>query len=384
MGLAWQTTEWIFYGASALVLYNRFFIVRKRRMFERYEPVDEAKFATIHARFQQHIPYFQSLSTEGKRRFINRALEISDSYDLQGWEDFELTDEVKDLIAGCLAQLTFGFKEPGLDSLQSVAVFPDIFHSRLADADVKGLATGNGRVYLSWKHFLEGYSDTRDTYNLGLHEFAHVLRLEALSQEANELRINAYFENWQQHGYPVFMRLKQGKDHLFRDYGGVNQAEFFSVCVENFFEVPEQFQLHEPELYYLLCQLLHQDPMNTANDYAFDAPEVVGANKQFGLNINPYHWIYSNSEWRFWRVYDRLFMLPLLIGIGQFSSMAPHKAMAAFRMTCIVFLLVLLFRWLYYQNAKAMTSAGYWRHVLFRLSPMLAFVAASLQSLADR
>ena len=54
---------------------------------------------------------------------------------------------------------------------------------------------------------------------------------------------------------------KQRRRHAFlRSYAGTNEAEFFAVAVEYFFERPQEFQTALPELYGTLGSLLRQDP----------------------------------------------------------------------------------------------------------------------------
>lgn len=48
--------------------------------------------------------------------------------------------------------------------------------------------------------------------------------------------------------------------HFLRKYAGTDEREFFSVCVEHFFEDPNGFKTHLPQLYQHLTMLMKQDP----------------------------------------------------------------------------------------------------------------------------
>ncbi|MCA9685529.1 MAG: zinc-dependent peptidase, partial [Myxococcales bacterium] len=48
--------------------------------------------------------------------------------------------------------------------------------------------------------------------------------------------------------------------HVLRDYAGTNEAEFFAVAVEVFFERPHALRDKDPELYQLLRDYFGQDP----------------------------------------------------------------------------------------------------------------------------
>ena len=61
--------------------------------------------------------------------------------------------------------------------------------------------------------------------------------------------------------------MKRGEESFLRKYAGVNEHEFFAVCIEHFFEVPEQFQSNLPKGYYNLSLLLNLDPLNVSGNY---------------------------------------------------------------------------------------------------------------------
>ena len=116
-------------------------------------------------------------------------------------------------------------------------------------------------IALSWKDFVEGYL-RKDGRNLGLHEMAHALRLEnrILNQEHSFLKAHDLKE-WELHAQRTMKEIQEGNESFFRDYGGVNNEEFFAVAVENFFERPIEFKEKHPLTYQTLCRLLRQDPV---------------------------------------------------------------------------------------------------------------------------
>ena len=115
---------------------------------------------------------------------------------------------------------------------------------------------------LSWKSFAQGYMDTTDASNLGLHEMAHALRLEngILNGEQHFLE-GSVLKEWRIVAEKEMKKINKGGDSLFRKYAGVDRHEFFSVAVENFFEKPLEFSQTLPEVYQLMGKLLNQDPL---------------------------------------------------------------------------------------------------------------------------
>ncbi len=151
-------------------------------------------------------PYYKGLSEKGKHKFAHRTFLIKSEIEFQEREDFVITDEVKILISGCIAQLTFGFSNPLIPNLKGVVIFPGIFYSKLSEAWVKGLAMGNGVVFLSWEDFVSGYEPDTATYNLGLHEFAHILRLSVNDSYEDNFRLFHYYDDWEAHGASILHR----------------------------------------------------------------------------------------------------------------------------------------------------------------------------------
>jgi hypothetical protein len=70
----------------------------------------------------------------------------------------------------------------------------------------------------------------------------------------------ALVKEWKALAEVEIKRIKDREEHFFRDYAGTNQAEFFAVAVEYFFEQPSGFRAALPELYRNLRDMLKQDP----------------------------------------------------------------------------------------------------------------------------
>jgi hypothetical protein len=184
-----------------------------------------------------------------------------------GREGLLITDEMRVLISAAAIQLTFGLKDYTISHLHTINVFPRIFFSKFLNTNLKGLNTLSGVLSLSWNDFREGYAQEHDKINLGLHELAHALNID-LDEEGNyDAHFSAYFEQWPTVALKDFNDLKQKKTTFLRSYGGTNMHEFFAVCVEHFFEAPDEFKKELPYLYNFLMLMLNQDPLNSKGDY---------------------------------------------------------------------------------------------------------------------
>lgn len=173
-----------------------------------------------------------------------------------------VTWEMKVLISASAIQLTFGFPKVHLSFFRHILIYPDSFYSNANQQHHRGEVNPKAKaIVLSWKHFVEGYLK-EDGRNLGLHEMAHALRLEnqVMNQEYDFLD-KELLREWEEHAHNTMDEINSGKETFFREYGGVNNEEFFAVAVENYFERPIDFKEKHLLTYQTLCKLLRQDPV---------------------------------------------------------------------------------------------------------------------------
>jgi hypothetical protein len=117
---------------------------------------------------------------------------------------------------------------------------------------------GKSLIAFSWKRFMEGVRNPHDAVNLGLHEFAHALFLNNIGGYHNRHFVEA-IDEWR----VIVANLMEEKAiyDFFRSYAFNDKMELFAVSVEHFFETPEAFHAHLPQLYDVMCRVLNQNPM---------------------------------------------------------------------------------------------------------------------------
>ncbi|MGZ4035028.1 MAG: zinc-dependent peptidase, partial [Bacteroidia bacterium] len=209
----------------------------------------------------QKFSYYQNLDESEKKRFVKRTKEFIKIKEFYPSGGMEITDEMIILISASAIQLTFGLNEYLLDSFSKIFIYPKEYYSKYDKLYHKGEANLNGVIAFSWQHFVEGYDNLKDNLNLGLHEMAHALRFDKFKNESADSFFSSYFEKWHMVSKDEFLRLKDGKPSFFREYGGTNINEFFSVCVECFFESPLEFSKVQPEIFKHMSILLNQNPL---------------------------------------------------------------------------------------------------------------------------
>jgi MtfA peptidase len=165
-----------------------------------------------------------------------------------------ITDEVRVTIAAAAARLTLRLDVALYDDLTEIVVYPDAYkHPDAGDTAVLGEAHHWGTVVLSWRAVLDGLRDPRDGHDTAVHEFAHVLdRVDGAFDGAPSLRAHDHYRPWataMSRHYEKLRRRDKRTRSVLRDYGATNEAEFFAVAVEAFFERPERMKQRAPDLY---------------------------------------------------------------------------------------------------------------------------------------
>ncbi|HMT28464.1 MAG TPA: zinc-dependent peptidase, partial [Bacteroidia bacterium] len=272
--------------------------------------------------------YFRALSPEAKKTFLTRCINFNNSIRYIGMEGLTVTEEMRWRLAAAAVQITFGFKNFSLSHYHTIKIFPETFYSRMHDRYLKGGTSTSGVFFFSWKDFVEGYNDSTDRYNLGLHEMGHALRLQLLHGSDFDDRFADYADKWIDIARPEFESMSSNESAFLRSYAAVNMEEFFAVCVEHFFEVPEEFKKHLPDIYNHLCFLLNQDPSRSNDDYRLSPTFITDINSDSGRTpiplALPRNYKYHNWHWSFNVIIVGIFIaFPIVISLYGYVLFRP-------------------------------------------------------------
>lgn len=229
----------------------------QRRRIDNLLESNQLVFDNLLARYN---PYYKSLSSDGRERFLKRALEFIESKTFE-YVDIEKDESMPLLISAAAIQLTFGLDNFQLDYFKTIYIIKDRYTYGGFATPFEGHVAEDG-IYLSWTHFLREFADYSDGQNVGLHEMAHALTYVNFTvREGRDDNFHDTFVNFSAVARPVYERMKGGETTLLDKYASTNYQEFWAVCVETFFERSADFKNQLPELYRALCTLLNQDPL---------------------------------------------------------------------------------------------------------------------------
>jgi len=191
----------------------------------------------------------------------------------------DVTERMQVVVAGIAARLSRNLDVSVYDDLDSVVIYPhavkvprSVHDDGLvteSEVGALGLATGRGAVVLSWAAVEDGLADPDDGHDTALHEFAHVIdAADGAFDGTPALTSSRALRAWARVMSARFLELKSGGPirRVLRDYGATNEAEFFAVASEVFFERPEALKARAPDLYRVLADFYRVDEPSPKSD----------------------------------------------------------------------------------------------------------------------
>lgn len=208
----------------------------------------------------QKFTFYNRLDKKYKRYFRHRVACFIKKKEFVARDGFIITEEVEVLVSATAVMLTFGFRDFIIKSIEKIIVYPTQYYSQLSKADHKGEFNAKLKtLVLSWDNFLEGYKIEDDKLNLGIHEFAHAIHFNSISQEDinSVLFIDTYNEIRTLLANNKVLKNKLVTSKYIRSYAYTNHFEFLAVIIETFLETPQAFKKQFPEIYMKVKQMLN-------------------------------------------------------------------------------------------------------------------------------
>lgn len=124
-----------------------------------------------------------------------------------------------------------------------------------------GTGAMNRMMILSKPDLLEGFKQSSHGHNVGIHEFTHLLdKSDGTIDGVPEIALpGRAMRPWLNLVQSEMNKIRKGRSDI-NPYGLTNEAEFFAVVSEYFFEKPVKMKQKHPALYEMLKQIFRQDP----------------------------------------------------------------------------------------------------------------------------
>lgn len=203
----------------------------------------------------------------------------------EGCGGLDLTDEIRVTIAAQACLLQLGLPHDYYRNVESILVYPSTvvpperhpgFFERVdgpveTSVPLLGQAFNQGGpVILVWDAVLHDARHPEQGHNVVYHEFAHKIdMLDGAADGTPPLADRDQFAEWVAVCSSEFLRLRRlaekGHKTFLDAYAAKNEAEFFAVATETFFDRPLALQRHAPDLYGVLSAYYRQDPAGRVN-----------------------------------------------------------------------------------------------------------------------
>lgn len=235
------------------------------RRHKRLKALKSLPFGDEYVRILDKTPHYPKLSEEDRRRIHRSILAFIHTKEFIG-VGIKVDDEMKIIIAFYASLLLLGKNtDNGYDNLKTIIVYP---HAVMIDQ-----IRSYGGIYAKEQFVIEGQSadDTvvltwheakKESYhmrhhNVIIHEFAHEIDFMDGMIDGIPPIENSKYDGWVKTLHKEFGRLSTvamknrgwGKYKFLERYAATNEAEFFAVVTERFFESPSALKHHFPELY---------------------------------------------------------------------------------------------------------------------------------------
>jgi len=216
-----------------------------------------------------YVSYYRRLNEENRLIFEEKIKEFLSYVRIDGIDT--TVDEIDKLLVASSAIIpVFGFKKWKYYNLNNVLLYPDSFNKEkfLASGYEKNTLgmIGNGpmqNVMILSKPSLRWGFQSLSASNTGIHEFVHLLDKEDGEVDGlpEALLNRKYNSEWLNLVNKNIELITNGESDI-NNYAASNKAEFFAVTSEYFFNQPELFKEHHPELFEILCKIFNQSIIN--------------------------------------------------------------------------------------------------------------------------
>jgi Mlc titration factor MtfA (ptsG expression regulator) len=256
---------------------------RRRRILAQPFP------AEWEAILQREVVFFRALDPEDRKRFRREIQVFLGEKRITGiGHDLDGTTRV--LAAASAIIPVFGFPEWEWDQISEVLVYPDRFdeefafdgNSRRSTLGLVGTGGLDRLMILSKPDLLAGFRNAADKRNVGVHEFAHLVdKSDGTIDGVPEVGLpREAVGPWIELVRRKMEEMRRGDSDL-DPYGLTNEAEFFAVASEYFFERPGVMERKHPELFAMLSRVFNQ---NLAERASAVARELKRGRPRFGRN----------------------------------------------------------------------------------------------------
>jgi Mlc titration factor MtfA (ptsG expression regulator) len=218
---------------------------------------------------EEQVPFFQRLTKNKQTEFEERAAHFLTQVKITGVKTLvEDTDRV--LIAASAIIPIFNFAGWEYKNLHEVLLYPDSFNHEFEQQGggrnilgMVGSGAMNQVMILSQFELRQCFLNETGKNNTAIHEFVHLVDKTdgEIDGVPEALLGREYIKPWLQLMQQKIKEICDDSSDI-NPYGATNEAEFFAVVSEYFFERPDLLKQKHPDLYNLLLKMFSPESVN--------------------------------------------------------------------------------------------------------------------------
>jgi len=208
--------------------------------------------------------YYRGLDVEAKKKFERDiSLFLSDN-NIAGIGGAPVAWQTRLLIGAGVASMLHGRPEWEPPLPDGVTIYPGMSFDRnyqVEKGNIAGQAPERGPLLIAEESLKQGFANPSQGRNVLIHELAHFFDREQrkISGRYPRRTRRGRSDSWADYLNREWREHRQSGS-ILPSYAALNEAEFFAVACEMFFENPWPLHAAHPELYQVLLDFFHQDP----------------------------------------------------------------------------------------------------------------------------
>ncbi len=254
----------LFFGTFGILGFAFYYLWEVQKI-RKLQTILNRPFPQNYQDFLDKTPHYKALSSEQKQWIHVSILRFVNTKAFLGVE-ITVTDEIKVIVAFYACLLMLGVRSKNCyDELQTIIVYPHAVLIKQVQS-YGGIYTkeqfvlqgqsANGTVVISWHDAKKEAYHLRHN-NVIVHEFAHEIDfmdgeidgVPPIERSKYNGWIAAFSKEYKALSAIVLKNRDWGKYKLIGEYASTNEAEFFAVVTERFFESPSALKRDFPALY---------------------------------------------------------------------------------------------------------------------------------------
>jgi Mlc titration factor MtfA (ptsG expression regulator) len=215
-----------------------------------------------HDLLTKHVRFYRELPAADQEVFLRRVRHFLDHVAITPVGGVEVTALDRLYVAAAAIIPIAAFPDWAYNNLNEVLIYPGAFSKDFGsdpdNSNVLGMV-GDGAMHrmmiLSIGSLRAGF-ERQGAGNTGIHEFVHLLdKADGATDGIPEAMLPKELEGaWMQYMRRAIAEIRRG-DSEINPYAGTNEAEFFAVISEYFFQKPKVLREEHPEIWKMMAQI---------------------------------------------------------------------------------------------------------------------------------